>query len=205
MKQHRCANWRALLAATAILVGVPIGVAQDLLQLSPSAHVTGIDIVEGTLSDQVTITVEFENNDSGGLGRQLVLTNNAPFPVSILSVGDGLAPDLNVWYELVTASGDVPADGGTLVLARNVYPNPIGSCGRVDQPPCTYDLVLTLELEMVMGGRLAAEGDYSLTFELKANSNPIELDFTTFFDCLDEFPLEDDEAAFLECLSDEGP
>lgn len=175
-------------AQHAIIITVVLGLAtvvlgQDYLQfgLGDTERVVEIDFNVAPQPESIQVELNFVNSDEGGYGRQLMAISNAPFPIHLVTITQGE----DDWYELVeNNSSEIGPEG--MVLARNIFPNPAEACGDPDMPPCEYSITVELSMSVLGNGVLARAGEYDLKFVLTYNENPITIDFTEFFQSLED-------------------
>lgn len=178
---HQRQNRLRTLITTLLALTLATTHAGDSLTTDTAPQTMHIDLAADQTSDTVTLTLNFINGDTEGRGRQLVLINNAPFPVEV-TLASGM--EAGEWYDLIVTNGTyITGDG--VVIARNIYPNDVGYCNEPGGPPCEYSLQLELKLHLMSGGGLAPQGNYALSFQLIDNENPITIDFSDFFEGLE--------------------
>lgn len=167
----------ALLGVVLSLLGA--AAAQDIWFDAPSAD--GVEMVQVDLADPNSfesafrVRLLFTNYSPDPL--QLFVRTNAPFPIAIMELDDlGHVEDEH--YVLAAAEGTVLSSTPTQ-LARNILP----------MEPEDDERALEIAFKVTLlepGGVLAPAGTYSLSFGFDENSTPITLDFSKFFECLQE-------------------
>lgn len=125
---------------------------------------------------EVTVVLVFANRGDDGRGRRIDVRTTASFPVRVVAIenwGEGSGPEVD--FEVVEEAFGALVDHDGITLVRNI----------VQQDDLDLDefwVEVTLAFEALGDGVLAAEGSYSVTFEMLENENPIEFDFSSFFD-----------------------